>query len=193
MKRDEIQSIYLATGNATEAEKFIKEIDGIPILTKHMVLKNEPYLLQLLEDMSWDQQALVEYVVIANSDYFLGVNPSSFSMNIAAKRHLRDNGLYSRPWKVGHDDGERILWGSTSTFGKTGYTCTKACGHNGIGFLRVLDRYFMGGVNGTVNFYYRRRSPPIKERYMVHIILYIGLLSRKAPGRNCLMYLFAYQ
>lgn len=116
MKRDEIQSIYLATGNATEAEKFIKEIDGIPILTKHMVLKNEPYLLQLLEDMSWDQQALVEYVVIANSDYFLGVNPSSFSMNIAAKRHLRDNGLYSRPWKVGHDDGRTYLVGKYQHF-----------------------------------------------------------------------------
>ncbi|KAL1867827.1 hypothetical protein VTK73DRAFT_3969 [Phialemonium thermophilum] len=95
---------YLATGNRTEAQKFVEKArsqNRIRVATKHDLLRNRRADLEALEALSWDQQALVDFVVLLYCDYFLGVSPSSFSINVALKRHVKKEGLYTRPWRVG--------------------------------------------------------------------------------------------
>lgn len=106
---------YLATGNATEASKFTSEAKSqyqTQVITKHDLLKDYPEYLDALQALSWDQQALIDYLVLLGSDYFLGVSPSSFSMTVALKRNLQLDGLYTRPWKIGREgDGRSWLIG----------------------------------------------------------------------------------
>lgn len=104
-----LRSVYLATGNATEAAKFHKRAqgEGMEVFTKDELLQHHPSLQQQLHALTWDQQALVDFVVLLRSDFFLGVSPSSFSMTIAAKRHLAtdEDGIYTPPWPV-NDQGD---------------------------------------------------------------------------------------
>jgi hypothetical protein len=109
---------YLASGSDTEIQKFTKhaqeEID-LRVLTKHNLLEGKD--LEKLQSLSWDQQALVDFVVLLESDYFLGVSPSSFSINVALKRHLQTGGLYTRPWKVGGSgDGRSWIVGTFESY-----------------------------------------------------------------------------
>ena len=116
--------VYLATGNTTEAAKLRSKFDAartnktsktnenkdenkVQVLTKNQLLKDRPRLLQMLQSMTWDQQALVDYIVLVSCDYFLGVSPSSFSMTIAAKRHLAADGIYTRPLKINEQGDAR--------------------------------------------------------------------------------------
>lgn len=105
---------YVATGNATEAARFaaLADAQGLWVVTKHQLLEetNEKELLAQLEQLSWDQQALVDFVVLLHAAFFVGVSPSSFSMNVALKRHLRDEGIYTRPWRVGSEEGDGRSW-----------------------------------------------------------------------------------
>ncbi|KAK7989127.1 hypothetical protein PG989_009442 [Apiospora arundinis] len=81
---------YLATGNQTEASKFAEAAVSRLGIT-----------------------ALVDFVVLLNANYFVGVSPSSFSINVALKRHLRTGDVHTRPWKVGgRGDGLSWLTGS---------------------------------------------------------------------------------
>ncbi|KAG7290134.1 hypothetical protein NEMBOFW57_000131 [Staphylotrichum longicolle] len=111
----DFRAAYLATGNKTEARKLTvaaAERHGMAVVTKHELLKSHPEDLAALEALTWDQQGLVDFVVLLECDYFLGVSPSSFSMNVAGKRHLQAEGLYTRPWKIGGDgDGRSWLVG----------------------------------------------------------------------------------
>ncbi|KAI2463597.1 hypothetical protein F4781DRAFT_416042 [Annulohypoxylon bovei var. microspora] len=106
---------YLASGNETETEKFSKEAMAtlqLNVKSKFGLLKNDTEELEKLKALTWDQQALVDFVVLLNCDYFTGVSPSSFSINVALKRHLKEDGLYTRPWKVGgRGDGRSWLVG----------------------------------------------------------------------------------
>ncbi|KAJ4391820.1 hypothetical protein N0V93_005440 [Gnomoniopsis smithogilvyi] len=112
---------YLATGNATEAAKLtslaLKE--KLRVVTKHELLAepNNEELRRRLDSLSWDQQALVDFVVLLQAEYFVGVSPSSFSMNVALKRHLKEDGLYTRPWKIGVEEGD----GRSSLVGRYDY------------------------------------------------------------------------
>ncbi|KAL2258870.1 hypothetical protein VTK26DRAFT_7641 [Humicola hyalothermophila] len=109
------KAAYLATGNKTEARKLAAAAEaehGMGVVTKHELLGDHVDDLAALEALTWDQQALIDFVVLLESDYFLGVSPSSFSMNVALKRHLKAEGLYTRPWKIGGDgDGRSWLVG----------------------------------------------------------------------------------
>lgn len=111
---------YLATGNATEAARLAALADtrlGLRVVTKHELLglsgdgdKTGKELLSQLDALSWDQQALIDFVVLLRCGFFLGVSPSSFSMNVALKRHLRGDGLLTRPWRIGDGDGDGRSW-----------------------------------------------------------------------------------
>ncbi|KAI4868629.1 hypothetical protein F4820DRAFT_99984 [Hypoxylon rubiginosum] len=111
------RAAYLASGNETEARKFGKEAMAnlqLDVRSKYGLLEGRRYEEELarLRALSWDQQALVDFVVLLNCDYFVGVSPSSFSINVALKRHLKEEGLYTRPWKVGgRGDGRSWLVG----------------------------------------------------------------------------------
>jgi hypothetical protein len=105
---------YLASGSEKEAQKFSQDAAQQPNL--QLIVKSKYDLvhgkeLDKLKSLSWDQQALVDFAVLLQSDYFMGVSPSSFSINIALKRHLQKDGLYTRPWKVGSTDGRSWLVG----------------------------------------------------------------------------------
>lgn len=112
----DFKAAYLATGNKTEARKLTTaaaEQYGMAVVTKHELLKDHPSDLEALEALTWDQQALIDFILLLECDYFLGVSPSSFSMNVAGKRHLKAEGLYTRPWRIGGDgDGRSWLIGS---------------------------------------------------------------------------------
>ncbi|KAI1855433.1 hypothetical protein JX266_000298 [Neoarthrinium moseri] len=93
---------YLASGSESESQKFADEAWSemqLNVRTKYDMLHGQK--LETLKSMTWDQQALVDFAVLLESDYFVGVSPSSFSINVALKRHLQIGGLLARPWKVG--------------------------------------------------------------------------------------------
>ncbi|KAI1496652.1 hypothetical protein F5X99DRAFT_399720 [Biscogniauxia marginata] len=108
------ETAYLATGNATEAKKFASgaaEKAQMKVVTKTDLLKGKD--LEELTSLSWDQQGLVDFVVLLGSEYFVGTMPSSFSVYMAMKRHLKTGGLYTRPYKVGTEgDGLSYLVGN---------------------------------------------------------------------------------
>lgn len=115
-----LKAVFLATGNQTEAAKFAeqakKEI-GVAVVSKHDLLPTSSPDRKALDALTWDQQALVDYIVLLESAYFLGVSPSSFSMSVALKRHLHAEGLYTRPWKIGGEgDGRSWLVGNYDNY-----------------------------------------------------------------------------
>ncbi|KAI0148042.1 hypothetical protein F4776DRAFT_294815 [Hypoxylon sp. NC0597] len=109
------RAAYLASGNETETRKFGREAMAalqLDVKSKYDLLEGRDDELEKLRALSWDQQALVDFAVLLNCDYFVGVSPSSFSINVALKRHLKEEGLYTRPWKVGgRGDGRSWLVG----------------------------------------------------------------------------------
>ncbi|KAH8676124.1 hypothetical protein BX600DRAFT_432655 [Xylariales sp. PMI_506] len=109
---------YLASGNQTEARRFADMAGSdiqLDVRTKYDVLHGDD--LEALKKLSWDQKALVDFVVLLYSDYFVGVSPSSFSINVALKRHLKDEGLYTRPWMVGgRGDGRSWIVGKYESY-----------------------------------------------------------------------------
>ncbi|KAL7629538.1 hypothetical protein AAE478_001059 [Parahypoxylon ruwenzoriense] len=113
------RAAYLASGDAGEARHFAGEAAAalqLDVRSKYDILDAQGGAnadsLRKLRALSWDQQALVDFAVLLQCDYFVGVSPSSFSINVALKRHLKEEGLYTRPWKVGgHGDGRSWLVG----------------------------------------------------------------------------------
>lgn len=92
---------YIASGNLTEAHKFSAAAEaelGMKMVSKDDLLDGSD--LEELHSMSWDQQGLVDYIVLTAADYFTGNSRSSFSISVTKKRHLKTEGLYSRPYKV---------------------------------------------------------------------------------------------
>ena len=115
-----LKTAYLATGNSTEASKLAETAlrdHGIRVVTKHSILEDHQLEIASITALTWDQQALVDFFVLLESNFFLGVSPSSFSMNVALKRHLKADGLYTRPWKVGGEsDGYSWLVGHYDSY-----------------------------------------------------------------------------
>ncbi|KAK7756684.1 hypothetical protein SLS62_001125 [Diatrype stigma] len=126
------RAAYLATGNATEAKRFASDAatapvptsfattsksqsntntggtGGIRVIGKHDLLRGED--LEALQALTFDQQGIVDAVVLLAADRFVGTMPSSFSVYVASKRHLRTGGLYTRPWKVGAAEGDGLSY-----------------------------------------------------------------------------------
>ncbi|EMC95362.1 hypothetical protein BAUCODRAFT_149349 [Baudoinia panamericana UAMH 10762] len=81
--------IYVASGNTTDLAAFkAKAAAHAPPLnvTSKMELL-PPSDLHVLKQLSWDQQALVDYEVLQRSSVFSGLVKSSFSYNIAMTRN----------------------------------------------------------------------------------------------------------
>lgn len=83
---------YVACGDQEvldRYEAFLKEhAPGVRMITKYHLLKTQPEVLARLNALTFDQQALVDYQLLLRSEYFAGTAFSSFSNNIAARRHL---------------------------------------------------------------------------------------------------------
>ncbi|CAG8957424.1 hypothetical protein HYFRA_00011405 [Hymenoscyphus fraxineus] len=79
--------IYLASGDIKEVERFSDDAaaHNLIVTTKYDLLTGNDLLL--LQNMAFDQQALVDYLVLLKSSAFAGVGHSSFAWNIALFRH----------------------------------------------------------------------------------------------------------
>ncbi|CZR57857.1 uncharacterized protein PAC_07746 [Phialocephala subalpina] len=79
--------IYLASGDVHELYKFTQDahLYNITVSTKHDLVNGEDKTK--LENLTFDQQALVDYLVLMKSSEFAGVGHSSFAWNIALWRH----------------------------------------------------------------------------------------------------------
>ncbi|KAH8594072.1 hypothetical protein B0O99DRAFT_652953 [Bisporella sp. PMI_857] len=80
--------IYVASGDLSEVAMFTEKALAInkTVTTKFSVLSGKD--LEELEALAWDQQALIDFLVMLKASDFAGVGHSSFAWNIALKRHL---------------------------------------------------------------------------------------------------------
>ncbi|CCG82735.1 Predicted protein [Taphrina deformans PYCC 5710] len=82
------KTIYLASGDLIDSARLKTEAAkrNIKVLTKRDLLSRAN--LRKLTSMTWDQQGLVDYLVLKNSTFFMGSSPSSFAFALAYSRHL---------------------------------------------------------------------------------------------------------
>lgn len=111
---------YLATGDAKAKKKFkdqAKREADVQVYSAETLLEADD--LAALQALTWDQRGIVDWVVLLDSDFFTGVTPSSFSILLGLRRHLRTAGLYSRPFRPGHDndtDGHSRIVGNFNAY-----------------------------------------------------------------------------
>ncbi|KAF5872114.1 putative alternative oxidase protein [Botrytis fragariae] len=105
--------IYVASGNETETAQFARDAAAYNVTTKWKLLDAKDR--ELLSKLSWDQQAIVDFLVLTKSSKFVGIGHSSFTWNIALQRHqFLEN-------KKDYLDGPELLSDKLSTvFGETG-------------------------------------------------------------------------
>ncbi|KAL2065577.1 hypothetical protein VTL71DRAFT_3247 [Oculimacula yallundae] len=79
--------IYVASGNLTEIARFAANATAInlPVTTKSDLLTGSD--LEELNALAWDQQALVDFLVMHKAADFAGIGHSSFAWNVALRRH----------------------------------------------------------------------------------------------------------
>jgi len=80
--------IYVASGDMSEVAKLSSDAANI-----NMTVTNKFDLLtgddrEELANLAWDQQALVDFLVMEKASDFAGIGHSSFAWNIALKRHV---------------------------------------------------------------------------------------------------------
>lgn len=108
--------VYLATGTTSSflhmQDRAATELNATT-LSKDTLLSESG--TQLLEALEWDQRGLVDYLVLLRSAWFAGMSASSFSMNVAARRHLLTKGIDSLTWR-GVEDGYSHLYGPRKSY-----------------------------------------------------------------------------
>lgn len=110
-QKHNLKHAYLACGDQREAKRFrelaLNQTNPVHVATKMTLLKGDD--LKQLKSLSWDQQALVDFLVLSKSTHFTGCSFSSFAMNIAFKRHLMVDGLNTRQWKSPGDEFSTLV------------------------------------------------------------------------------------
>ncbi|KAG0647272.1 hypothetical protein D0Z07_7242 [Hyphodiscus hymeniophilus] len=117
-ERHSLKHAYLACGSPTEGKRFSDlawQKLNLTVTTKLDLLKGND--LANLTALSWDQQALVDFLILTKSTHFTGCSFSSFTMNIAFKRHLMTGGIQTRPWKSPGDAFTTLIGRFNSWFG----------------------------------------------------------------------------
>ena len=100
-QRQNLSTIYLATGSPEHRERFRKDAKdiGMEVYTKEDLLEGDE--LAYLKSLSWDQQALVDYDVLLHSSRFSGAVRSSFSWLLVSDRATLPEAQY--PWNFGEN------------------------------------------------------------------------------------------
>ncbi|KAK3716694.1 hypothetical protein LTR37_006324 [Vermiconidia calcicola] len=124
--KHKLKVIYVASGNATDLELFKDKAAAhrppLNVTSKLDLLP--PSEAAAIRDLTWDQQALIDYEVLQRSSVFGGVVKSSFSYNIAMTRNQRivDSGLVRDPWYVMHqEEGVAFDDGLSRILGRDGW------------------------------------------------------------------------
>ncbi|KAB5581182.1 hypothetical protein GE09DRAFT_988232 [Coniochaeta sp. 2T2.1] len=82
--------IYVASGDEEQVARFAEQIAPLRVATKRELLDGGQ-----LDALSWDQQALVDLLMLERSSYLMGVRESSFTWTLVLKRAAAVN------WVVG--------------------------------------------------------------------------------------------
>ncbi|CAL3969985.1 unnamed protein product, partial [Diplocarpon coronariae] len=79
--------IYVASGNEKDLSRFAEDAkaSNFTVTTKHDLLEGDD--IETLNEFTFDQQALVDFLVLLKSSGFGGIGHSSFAWNIALWRH----------------------------------------------------------------------------------------------------------
>lgn len=102
--KHKLNLIYAASGDPTDLGRFKAKAAAhappVQVVTKFDLLPHSG--AAALKEMSWDQQALVDYEVLKRCSLFGGFVKSSFSYNIGMARNqwLEDQGRVTDPWMV---------------------------------------------------------------------------------------------
>ncbi|KAK5171939.1 uncharacterized protein LTR77_003576 [Saxophila tyrrhenica] len=121
-----LKTIYVATGNSSDLERFRTKAathrPPLNITSKFDLLP--PNEAAALRELTWDQQALVDYEVLQRCSVFSGIVKSSFSYNVAMTRGqvLEDEGRVVDPWAVMHsEEGVAFDDGVSRILGRDGW------------------------------------------------------------------------
>lgn len=87
--------IYVASGDEPGIARLAEDIAPITVVTKNDLLPEGTSAGAALRNMAWDQQALVDMLILEHSGYFIGVRDSTFSWHLAMRRAAAVN------WIVG--------------------------------------------------------------------------------------------
>ncbi|CAN8096846.1 unnamed protein product [Discula destructiva] len=106
--------IYAASGDAEGTKRFAADAAARnwTVVDKFDILGSEE--ADALRALRWDQQAIVDYLVLLKASDFAGVAHSSFSWSVALKRHLAakmTEGYLNAPERL-HDDLS-VVYGPT--------------------------------------------------------------------------------
>ncbi|KAK0748103.1 hypothetical protein B0T21DRAFT_279380 [Apiosordaria backusii] len=81
---------FVATGETEERRRsFSKKAEAVKVtmVYKQDLLLDEPEGRELLEQLTWDQRALVDYEIMLRAGFTVGLSESSFDWNIALRRN----------------------------------------------------------------------------------------------------------
>lgn len=127
LERTGLDVIYVASGNQTVTDMFAERWNervaanpnlkrgNVTVVTKYDLLQ-EPERSRLA-NMTFDQQALVDFVMLSKASAFMGVAHSSYSWNIALRRH--EMSMYDKMGNNGSDllnDEYSIIMGMESDY-----------------------------------------------------------------------------
>lgn len=87
--------IYVASGDAPGIARLAEDLAPVTVVTKNDLLPEGTSAGAALRNMTWDQQALVDMLILEHSGYFIGVRDSTFSWHLAMRRAAAVN------WVVG--------------------------------------------------------------------------------------------
>lgn len=101
-------STVYVTSESKQAEQFKEEAKSknIIVTMKEELLEGKD--LEELNNMTWDQRGLVDYEVLLRSSQFAGIQLSSFTWNIALRRHTLSRQGYRDAWDTNIKDGEKL-------------------------------------------------------------------------------------
>jgi hypothetical protein len=125
---EQISLMYVSSGNPLDVERLEKSALswGIDITHKHALLKGKDQ--DQINSLTWDQQAIVDFLVLTKSQEFAGVGHSSFSWNVALKRQRLGRFSGQEVGKGVLDEGGEWSDGLSTLYGvRNGYVESAQC------------------------------------------------------------------
>ncbi|KAF6840024.1 alternative oxidase [Colletotrichum musicola] len=78
--------IYVASGDKPGIARLTSDVKPAKVVTKYDLLPEGTFVGTSLRNMTWDQQALVDMLILEHAGYFIGVRDSTFSWHLALRR-----------------------------------------------------------------------------------------------------------
>ncbi|KAH8811173.1 hypothetical protein F5884DRAFT_876335 [Xylogone sp. PMI_703] len=114
---------YVASGNASSVSRFAEEAKGL-VYPVTVVTKEDLIPAAEMEGLTWDQAALIDYVILESASYFAGLVESSFTWNVAmgraaargGKRAVCGNQMNTKDGIAWRDEWSEIMGNDPSEF-----------------------------------------------------------------------------